>query len=95
MSKFVYPIIPTIKKSYWILDFLTPRLSGGTREPIGSKIDFKGDPIFETAPWFFVIILKFIFTFIFEIKINEKNFLTSKKFHSRRPIFNNNHIFVS
>ena len=26
-----------------------------------------GDPIFELAAWFFVIILKFIFTAIFEI----------------------------
>ena len=61
--------------------------------PIGSKIDFKGDPIFELAARFFVIILKFIFTFIFEIKIHEKNSLTPKKFHFRRPIFNNHHIF--
>ena len=48
--------------------------------PIGSKIDFKGDPIFESAAWFFVIILKFIFTSIFEIKIHEKKFLDTKKF---------------
>ena len=41
--------------------------------PNGSKIDFKGDPIFESAVWFFVIILEFIFTSIFEIKIHEKN----------------------
>ena len=40
--------------------------------PIGSKIDFKRDPIFESAIWVFVIILKFIFTLIFEIKIHEK-----------------------
>ena len=48
--------------------------------PIGAKIDFKGDPIFEWAAWFFVIILQFIFTYIFEIEIPEKNFLDTKKF---------------
>ena len=36
------------------------------------KSILRGDPIFESAAWFFVIILKFIFTPIFEIKINEK-----------------------
>ena len=65
---------------------LTPRLPGWTR-PIGSKIDFTGDPIFESARWFFIFILKFIFTSIFEIKIHEKNSLTRKKFHFRTPIF--------
>ena len=42
---------------------------------IGSKIDFKGDPNFESAAWFFVNILKFIF----EIKIKKKEFLDTKK----------------
>ena len=51
--------------------------------PIGSKIDFKGDPIFESAVIFFVIILKFIFTSIFEIKIHEKKFLETKKISVR------------
>ena len=37
------------------------------------------DPIFESAAWFFVIILKFIFTSIFEIKIHEKKNLDTKK----------------
>ena len=46
---------------------------------IGSKIDFWEDPIFESAAWCFVVILKFIFTPIFEIKIHEKNFLDTKK----------------
>ena len=40
--------------------------------PIGFKIDFKEDPIFESAARFFFIILKFISTSIFEIKIDEK-----------------------
>ena len=47
--------------------------------PIGSKIDFKRDSIFESAALFFVIMLKFIFTSIFEIKIHEKKFLDTKK----------------
>ena len=47
--------------------------------PIGSKIDSKGDPIFESAARFFFIILKFISTSIFEIKIDEKKFLDTKK----------------
>ena len=47
---------------------------------MGPKIDFKGNPIFESAAWFCVIILKFIFTSIFEIKIHEKKFLTPKNF---------------
>ena len=44
----------------------------GLESPIGSKINFSGELIFESAAWFFVIILKFIFTPIFEIKIHEK-----------------------
>ena len=55
--------------------------------PIGSKIDFWGDHIFVSAARLFVIILKFIFTLIFEIIIHEKNSLTSKKFHFQRSIF--------
>ena len=53
------------------------------------KSILRGEPISESAAWFFVIILKFIFTSIFEIKIHEKNSLTPKKFHFRRPIFIN------
>ena len=47
--------------------------------PFGFKIDFKGGPIFESSAWFFVIILKFIFTSIFEIKIDAKKFFDTKK----------------
>ena len=43
------------------------------------KSIFKGDPIVESAAWFFVIILKFIFKSIFQIKIYEKKFLDTKK----------------
>ena len=43
------------------------------------KSILRRDPIFESSAWFFVIILKFIFTSIFEIKIHEKKFLDTKK----------------
>ena len=46
---------------------------------IGFEIDYKGDPIFESTARFFVILLKFIFTFIFEIKIHEKKFPDTKE----------------
>ena len=36
-------------------------------------------PIFDRAAWFFIIILKFIFTPIFWIQIHEKKFLDTKK----------------
>ena len=36
------------------------------------KSILRRDPICESAAWFFVSILKFIFTSIFEIKIHEK-----------------------
>ena len=47
----------------------------GLVSPIGSKIDLLGVPIFESVAWFFVIILKFIFTPIFKIIIPEKKTL--------------------
>ena len=43
------------------------------------KSILRGDSIFESAAWFFIIILKFIFTSIFEIKIHEKKILDTKK----------------
>ena len=43
------------------------------------KSILRGDPIFESAAWFFIIILKFIFTSNFEIKINEEKLLDTKK----------------
>ena len=39
------------------------------------KSILRGDPIFDSVSWFFVIILKFILKFIFEIEIHEKKFL--------------------
>ena len=46
--------------------------------PSGFEIDFVNNPLSGSAAWFFVIILKFIFTAIFEIKNHVKNFLTTK-----------------
>ena len=43
------------------------------------KSILKGDPIFESAARFFIIIIKFILKSIFGIKIYEKNSLTTKK----------------
>ena len=48
--------------------------------PNGFEIDFVRNPIDWSEAWFFVIILKFIFTPIFEIKIHEKNPWQKKKF---------------
>ena len=45
------------------------------------------DLISESAAWFFVIIHKYIFTTIFEIKIHEKHSFTPKEINFRRPIF--------
>ena len=41
--------------------------------PYGFEINFVRDLISGSAAWFSVIILKFIFTPIFKIKIDEKN----------------------
>ena len=41
--------------------------------PYGLEIDFVRNPFSGSAAWFFFIILKFIFTPIFEIRIKEKN----------------------
>ena len=43
------------------------------------KSILREDRIFESAAWFFVIILKLIFTSIFEINIHEEKFLHTKK----------------
>ena len=55
--------------------------------PYGFEIDFLRNPIFRSAACFLIIILKFILTAIFYIKIHEKNSLTPKKFHFQSPIF--------
>ena len=48
-------------------------------QPLGFEIDFVRNPILGSAVWFFVIILKFIFTAIFEIKNHLKNSLAPKQ----------------
>ena len=55
--------------------------------PFGFEIDFVRNPISESAAWFFVIILKFIFTPIFKIKVHEKKFLDTKKISFSKPDF--------
>ena len=56
-----------------ILLFYLSQLAGcrvGLMSLNGSKIDFLINSIFESAAWFFIIILKFIFTPIYEIEIH-------------------------
>ena len=55
--------------------------------PLGFEIDFVRNPISGSAAWFFVIILKFILTPIFEIKVHEKKFLDTKKISFSKPDF--------
>ena len=43
------------------------------------KSILRGDPIFESAAWFFVSILKFISSSIFEIEIHEKKIPCDQK----------------
>ena len=43
--------------------------------PYGFEINFVRNPFSGSAWWFFVLILKFIFRPIFEIKIHAKKFL--------------------
>ena len=59
------------------LNFLSLTLAGGLCEhnslfSIGFKIDFLGNCMAESTTYFFVIILKCIFTALFEIKIIKK-----------------------
>ena len=51
-------------------------------QPLGFEIDFARYPISGSAAWFFIIILKLIFTPIFEIKVHEKN-----SWHRKKNIF--------
>ena len=55
--------------------------------PLGFEIDFVRNPISGSAARFFVIILKFVFTPIFEIKVREKKFLDTKKISFSKPDF--------
>ena len=51
------------------------------------EIDFVRNPISGSAANLFVIILKFIFTAIFEINVHEKKFLDTKKISFSKPDF--------
>ena len=66
-----------LKQSYHIDTY-----AGGmaVARPYGFEIDFVRNSFPGSTAWFFVIILKFIYTPIFEIKIHEKNSLTPKNF---------------
>ena len=55
--------------------------------PYDFKVDFVRNLISGSATWFFVIILKFIFTPIFEIKIYGKKFLDTQKISFSKPDF--------
>ena len=48
-------------------------------QPLDFEIDSARNPISGSATWFFLIILKFIFTVIFEIKNHVKKFFGAKK----------------
>ena len=51
----------------------------------GCEVDFVRNPFSGSAAWFFIIILQFIFTPIFEIKIFAKNPLHQKNFIFEAP----------
>ena len=69
--------------------FNSHALGIAAEQSLDFEIDFTRNPISASAAWFFVIILKFIFTAIFEIKNHVKNSLAPKKFHFWSPIFVN------
>ena len=51
------------------------------------KSILRGDLMFESVAWFFLIILKFIFTSIFEIKIHKKFVDTKKISFSKADVY--------
>ena len=53
----------------------------------GFEINFVRNPISGSDTWIFIMILKFIFTLIFEIKIHEKKFLDTRKISFSKPNF--------
>ena len=54
-------------------------------QPLEFEIDFARNPISGSGARFFVTILKFIFTAIFEIKNHVKKFLGTKKISFSKP----------
>ena len=69
--------------------YVNPHAVGMTvAQPLDFEIDFARNPFSGSAAWFFVIILKFIFTAIFELKnISVKKFLGTKKISFSKPDF--------
>ena len=53
-------------------------------QPLDFEIDFARNLISRPGAWFLVIVLKFIFTAIFEIENHVKKFLGTKK-NAQRP----------
>ena len=66
-------------KEAFRLKFNSHAVGMAVARPLGFEIDFVTNPISESAASFFVIILKLIFTFVFEIKVHEKKFLDTEK----------------
>ena len=62
--------------------------------PYGFKIDFVRNPTSGSAAWFFLIMLKFIFTPILEIKIYGKKFLNTQKISFAKLDFHKTTFFV-
>ena len=58
----------------------------------GFDIAFMTNPIYGSAAWFFVICLKFILTFIFQIRINRKKFLGTF-FSSKEKLATEDHCY--
>ena len=68
------------RRTFCFQNFVNSHAVGmAAARPYGFKIDFVKNPISGSAARLFVIILKFIFTYIFKIKIHEKKFLDTKK----------------
>ena len=83
-----FPVRSTFKNFYPL--GINSHAGGMTvARPYGLEIDFVRNPISGLASGFFVIILKFIFTHIFETKIHAEKFVDTKKFHFRSPILIN------
>ena len=55
------------------LSFNSHDVGIGVARPYGFELDFVRNLISWSAVWFFVVILRFTFTSIFEIEIYEKN----------------------
>ena len=76
---------------FWSGTYLKPFIKSNAvgmtfAQPLGFEIDFVRNPISGSAA-FFLIILKFIFTAIFEIKFHVKKILGTKKNSFYKPDF--------